>query len=148
MEIWGNTYKTNLQPIFLLKKKAIRVISYAEYHAPRYQLFIRLNILKLHDLVDLNTAVIMYKIHNLMLPYCLQETFQTIESRYNLRGTDLLQKPKARSNTNRRCLSVKGVDLWNGLPNPLKCSKTIHAFFLNAIRKRTCSTCLSCLNDD
>lgn len=104
------------------------MISYAEYLPPTNPLFIRLNILKFHDLVDVYTAVVMYKAHNFMLPHCLQEMFQNRESRYSLRGIDLLQKPMAKSNTKRRCLSVKGVDLWNSLSIQLKGSKTIKAF--------------------
>jgi len=104
------------------------VISYAEYLAPTNPLFIRLNILKFHDLVDVYTAVVMYKAYNFKLPHCLQEMFRIRESRYSLRGTELLQKPMAKSNTKRRCLSVKGVDLWNSLLIQLKSSKTIKGF--------------------
>jgi len=34
----------------------------------------------------------------------------------------------AKSNTKRRCLSVKGVDLWNSLLIQLKSSRTINGF--------------------
>lgn len=65
VEIWGNNYKSNIQPIFMLQKKAIRVFNYANYFTPTNPLFIKQNTLKFHDLVDLSTAVVMYKAHHL-----------------------------------------------------------------------------------
>jgi len=50
------------------------------------------------------------------------------ELRYSLRGTELLQKPMEKSNTKRRCLSVKGVDLWNSLLIRRKSYRTINGF--------------------
>jgi len=39
IEIWGNTYKTRTNPIFLLQKKVIRLINYAPYNSPSNLLF-------------------------------------------------------------------------------------------------------------
>ena len=49
--IWGNTYKTTLQPIFILQKRAMRLITFSrsdEYCSP---LFKSLEIIKFLDLV-------------------------------------------------------------------------------------------------
>jgi len=65
VEVWGNTYKTNTHPIFILQKRAIRIIHKTAYkrairiiHKTAYReptnpLFIKLKILKFKDLIDL-----------------------------------------------------------------------------------------------
>ena len=110
VEVWGNTYKTILQPIFILQKKAIRIINKTEYLAATNPLFIHNNTLKLEDIVKFNTATFMYKINNNLLPPSIQELFQTRETQYNLRGTCVLKQKLVRTNTKARCLSIKGVD--------------------------------------
>ena len=128
VEVWGNTYKTILQPIFILQKKAIRIINKTEYLAATNPLFIHNNTLKLEDIVKFNTATFMYKINNNLLPPSIQELFQTRESQYNLRGTCVLKQKLVRTNTKARCLSIKGVDVWNSLENDLKLSTSITTF--------------------
>ena len=62
VEVWGNTYKTNTDPIFILPpKKAIRIVNKADYREPTNPLF-KLNTLKFKDLVDFKTIQLMYKI--------------------------------------------------------------------------------------
>ena len=128
VEVWGNNYKTLINPIFLLQKKAIRIICKSDYYAPTNPLFIELKILKLADLVELNTALVMYKAHNNLLPCCIQELFQPRENQYNLRGTAILKRNKARINAKERCISVIGVKLWNSLNNELKNCRSINKF--------------------
>ena len=70
----------------------------------------------------------MFKVHNKILPTCMQELFKKRESQYALRGTFIYEKGSANSNIKGRCLSVRGVNLWNGLENDLKTSKTINSF--------------------
>ena len=38
-EIWTNTYKTNIQCIFLLQKQIVRIITHSEYLANTDDLF-------------------------------------------------------------------------------------------------------------
>ncbi len=60
VEIWGNAYKTNTEPIFRLQKRAIRIITQSNFIGPTNALFI-----------DLNTqmAQMMYKVYNNLLCY-------------------------------------------------------------------------------
>lgn len=46
-EIWRNAYKTNLDPIIELQKRAIRIINEVGNHDSTNQLFIRLDIYKI-----------------------------------------------------------------------------------------------------
>ena len=136
VEVWGNTYKTIISPIFILQKKAIRIVNQAEYYASTNPLFLNNCTLKFDDIVKLNTAAIMYKAHNKSLPPSMQELFQPRESRYELRGTAIFRNKFARTNITERRLSVSGVNLWNKLENELKLSTSLRLF------KRTYKTML------
>ena len=128
VEVWGNTYKTITNPIFMLQKRAIRIINKMDYLSPTNPLFITKNVLKFQDLVNLNTAIFMYKVNKKTLPLCIQEMFKPRETQYNLRGTCVLEKKGAKTNTLSRCISVKGVNLWNSLDNELKLCTSITKF--------------------
>ena len=58
---WGNTYQTSLQPLLLLQKKAIRIITFSSFYKHTSPLFKDLNVIKLFDEVTVHIAVFMYK---------------------------------------------------------------------------------------
>lgn len=68
MEVWGNIYKSTLQMICTIQKRAIRTINNAGYREYTNQLFIKSNTLKFMDLVKLKTPQLMYKARNNLLP--------------------------------------------------------------------------------
>ena len=72
MEIWGNTYKYNLKGKVLLQKKAIRIISGANRLVHTNKLFYDLKLLKLNDMVEYQTLIIMYRA---FLPKNIQDMF-------------------------------------------------------------------------
>lgn len=63
IEIWGTAYKTNIKPVFILQKRAIRIISGCRYRDPSHPLFVKLQLLKFEDLLDYNVLKLMYKAH-------------------------------------------------------------------------------------
>ena len=68
---WGNTYQTTLQPLFILQKRALRIISFSSYNEHSRPLFKDLNVVKLSDIITFQLAVFMYKFHNNLLPYII-----------------------------------------------------------------------------
>ena len=58
---WDNTYQTSLQPLLLLQKKAIRIITFSSFFEHTSPLFKDLNVIKLFDEVTVHIAVFMYK---------------------------------------------------------------------------------------
>ena len=112
----------------MLQKKAIRIINHSDYLSPTNPLFSKSKILKFEDQVDLNTAVFMFKVHKHVLPPCMQDLFEERESPYPLRGTCIFNKGSAKTNIKGRCISVKGVNLWNKLDDELKMCTTITKF--------------------
>ena len=62
-EVWGNTYKAHLNPLFLKQKKAIRIVNKVKYLEHTDALFKILNTLPLLSLIKRKTAIFMYKIY-------------------------------------------------------------------------------------
>ena len=75
-EVWGNTYSSNIKNVYVLQKKAVRIVCNVDYQHPANVLFIELHVLKLHDLIELRTAMIMYKAKTMCLPVDRQTMFQ------------------------------------------------------------------------
>lgn len=73
-------------------------------------------------------AQIMYKAHNNLLCRSTQRLFETRESRYDLRGTGFFKKTKTRTNIKQRCVSVRGVNLWNSCDDELKMCSSLSSF--------------------
>lgn len=61
LEVWGNSYSSNLMPLIVLQKRAIRTINRAASKEHTNELFLKSRLLKLKDLVNLQTLIIMYK---------------------------------------------------------------------------------------
>ena len=62
--IWGNTYKTNLNPLVTLQKKAVRIITFSHFQSHTSPIFKKLNLLKLKDIVELYTIISMHQYYN------------------------------------------------------------------------------------
>lgn len=70
----------------------------------------------------------MYKVYNNLLPNCIQRLFEIRESQYGIRGMHMFKKIRVRTNTKNRCISVKGVNLWNNLHTELKLCNSLCKF--------------------
>jgi hypothetical protein len=88
---WGNTYNTTLQPLFILQKKAIRIMTFSNFDEHSSPLFKQLYIVKLYDLVTLHNVVFMYKFHNNLLPIAFDTFFMRV-SETHIITLDFLQK--------------------------------------------------------
>ena len=67
-EIWGNSYKSRIQPLHITQKRAIRICQKADYRSHSRQLFYQMKTLNVHDIVNFKCMVFMYKIYNKLLP--------------------------------------------------------------------------------
>ena len=116
---WGNTYTTTLKPLFILKKKAVRLVTFSDFRAHSTPLFYKLRFLKFPDIIFLNNALFMYDFHSGNWPLVFQ-TFFTSVNKIHGYNTRLACKnsyylPKIRTNYgkfNIRFLGIKsGIQL-------------------------------------
>ena len=136
LSVWGCASEYLLQPLIVMQKKIIRVISgprnYREHTTP---LFKNLSILKLNDIYTLTVSSHIFKFTNgtandLLTNILVQN--QTLRTN-NLRSTNshTLDKAKFTLTKSRRAISYKGMELWNNLPKNVQESITIGSFRRN-----------------
>ena len=131
-ENWGNTYETNLNKLFLKQKRVIRIINKTTFTAHTNILFKQLKVLKLKDLIQMKTALFMYKVSKKSLPSNLLAMFDIKQPNefYNLRSKskEMFELKYVRTEQKQMSLSIHGVKIWNSIDEDIKTCKSIHSF--------------------
>ena len=65
---WGNSAKYRIEKIFIIQKRAIRIVNNVTYLYHTNELFILNRVLKIHDIFILNTRIFMYLLTRNELP--------------------------------------------------------------------------------
>ena len=114
---WGNAYTTTLQPLYILQKKAMRIITFSNFDQHSTPLFRLLNIIKSYDLVTLYISVFMFKFHNRLLPSYFDFFFTQVKEihKYNTRSAanQSYYLPRARTNYGLFNIRFQGPKVWN-----------------------------------
>lgn len=120
--IWGGACYSTLHRLFMLQKKAVRIINHSKYRDSTGPIFKSLEIITLFDIHKLQIALFMYNAKNKLLPNQSVHflTFSNAENRYVFRSKSdfciLPYKTKARETF----VAVAGPRLWNLLPDKIK----------------------------
>ena len=121
LPVWGSTYPSLLQPLFILQKKIIRIITNSNYDAHTNPLFTSLRLLKFFDLVKLDIGCYMFKNKN-------NNSFNRLLHTYNTRNRNNLLTPIHELSLFQNSLAFRGPHLWNLLPENLRNARSIYAF--------------------
>ena len=76
-------YNSNIQPIFLLQKKIIRIITFSVYDAHTNPIFHKLKLLKIYEIVKFYIAIFMFQYVQGMLPNAFDSFFTTTNSMHD-----------------------------------------------------------------
>ena len=103
--LWGNCSLTRINSLFLLQKRAIRMITNSHYISHTEPLFQRLKTLKIQDIHIFQTCIFMYKYSHNQLPslfhniYSLNSNIHTYPTRcstnYHLENPKILLAQKS-----------------------------------------------------
>ena len=106
--IWGNTHQSKLRKLFLLQKRALRLIANVSYTYHTDSLFKNYKCLKLEDLVKLHINCIMHKAFHSDLPVQLQKLFLKVENKhsYVTRRKDYFYKKSVRTKLKQMSISI------------------------------------------
>ena len=128
--VWGGASQTALYKLICLQKRAVRLVTSSEYRTPSSPLFKQLRILKLHDIHKLQIYLFMFKFKYGMLPLSCAQLVRrnTIVTRYGLRRENEFVVMPFHTEIRRKCMSVKGPDLWNSLEDSMKTLSLIYVF--------------------
>ena len=77
-EVWGNNYKTRIQSLFILQRRAIIICLNTNYKCHTKPLFYQLRSLNVFDIIYLNSLVFMYKAFHNLLPTNLLSYFKKV----------------------------------------------------------------------
>ena len=119
--IYGATYSNHLQPLIVLQKRAIRIISRAGYLDASEPLFKLQNILKFQDLYKHSLACYVFK-----NPGLLNSFSRTHD--YNTRNRNLLLPPFERLRSTSQSVIFNSLNCWNDIPDDIKACNTLNNF--------------------
>ena len=130
--IWGSTYKTSINQLYLSQKKFVRIATNSDYRAHAAPLFKELKLLDIYDMNKLNLLSFIFKWQRDDDKY--QTIFQNYYKRhreihrYNTRHRDNFIKPKPHNHYGFQSIKYSASDLWNTLDNTIMQSKSIFIF--------------------
>ena len=140
---WGSACMTETVKLSVLLKKAVRIMTgnqyfqiYGEPAGPlpsAEPLYKELNILKLHDIFDLNVAKFIYSTLPGLSPEIFSNWFTYNRTNYFDLGTTEPNKTLFTRNSNlvkygARMIRVYGPTLWNRLPKEIQESSSVATF--------------------
>ena len=128
--VWGSCATYLLHKLFLLQKRAVRAITNSHYLDHTRNLFLKLKILDIYDINNLQVAIFMYSFCKNVLPDLFKEYFiyNRDVNKYETRNTHKLYVPFYRYNFARSQVSYKGPIIWNMLPDEFKQCPNIFNF--------------------
>ena len=130
-EFWGNNYKSRIQPLYMLQKKAIRICKHEAYLSHTRPIFHYFNTLCIYDMIEYSSVVFMFKYtYNNQFPRHLLRFFERLydSHSHNTRKKVNNFKIKYRTSQKASCVSLIGPKLWNNLHSDLQCSTLISRF--------------------
>ena len=129
--IYGTiSIKTNLEPIVLMQKKLIRIITCSPFRAHTGPLFFANKILSVTQINTYMVGTYMYKCLNESVPQFLRNYFTRNNSihEYSTRGANEIHVPFGRLDIRNFSIRIHGAKVWNSLPSFVKQSRSLELF--------------------
>ena len=131
--VWGLTYETHINPVFLLQKRVTRAIAFEHFTSPSTPLFSDLKILKLRDLFQLKLLSFVYDSVNKISPSCFHSFFDLVQSVHQhctrqATKNDIFLTQKNTSQYGLRSVRYFGAKCWNDIPMDIKKSPSTISF--------------------
>ena len=142
--LWGSAKTTILNPVEVLQKKAIRLLSNSGYNTPTKPIFKVKNILQVRDLHDLQINKCTYQYHTKNLPHSLSNLFTQNNAIHN-HETRHRNDPHIihrRTAIAAQCIIHKGPKLWQLIPQSINKFKN-HPYILSQNKTKNYTSLLS-----
>ena len=129
---WSSTYKTYLKKLVTLQNKAVKIVGNGTWNDRATRYYAKLKILKLQDLVKLETAAFVYNYKSGQLPPTFRNYFTALNNIHvkTTRATALYNffVPFFKTLKLQRSIKYQGPKIWNSLDLEIKNSKSLKAF--------------------
>ena len=110
-------------PVFIKQKRLLRIVCRGKRFDHTTPLFYKMHGLKLFDLIRLNTAVVLSKAYNNMLPVNQQKLFVRVEPIRGTRNVNILKEGSFELNLNQCLYQNVGLNYGMVLKSNLKLSQ-------------------------
>ena len=120
--VWGSTYATNLKPVYILQKKALKcALGYSRYTISN-TVFNDSGMLKLENINKVQIAIFMCKINHGLLPDASNYNFTLVNQihQYNTRKSKWYHVSKLNTTKYKFSISYRGPKVYNELPHNIK----------------------------
>ena len=130
---WSSTYCFNLNCIYLLQKRLVRLITKAHYLANTAPLFSQLKVLDIFSINSFSVATFMYSYHHNLLPSSFHDLFLSSNQvhQYETQLASQYRPHFCRTNITQFSILYRGPKIWNSLPISLISSSSIFVFKKN-----------------
>jgi hypothetical protein len=126
-QVWGQIINIFTEKVFKLQNRAMRIISFADFHANADPLYKINNVLKLNDLIALQNILFVHDFINNKLPTCFNGYFQPVSEIHsiNTKSSELgcLHIPYyATTKYGLNSITRQCIDSWNLFSKTLNCN--------------------------
>ena len=115
--IWGSAPNTILNRLFILQKKAIRIICRAKPRDHTAPLFEKLRLLPLYDINRFMIGQFMFKMYHEQVPDLFIHYF--VRNReylsYATRHSNMFHIPRVRTEYGKKAIRYRGAIIWNNI---------------------------------
>ena len=128
--VWGSQSGSKLDELFILQKKAVRIITKKKWNDHTSGLFKSTKILKIRDLNKFYVASFVYKSlqNNLPAVFCNYFSLNSIVHDHNTRISSNIHLVQSRVNARHFSIKIHGARIWNSLPAETKNSLSEQIF--------------------
>ena len=123
--IWGASHRININPLIVLQKKIVRIMTFNQRNSHTRALMKSLSILDIDDIYRFSSGCTVYRHLN-----SGKETFVPYVCPYNTRRSEAptLTLPVITTTHSRQSLRWRGVQIWNELPADLRLETSYNSF--------------------
>ena len=130
---WGSGNKKQLNSIFILQKRALRLCTNSHYLAKTNSIFRNHRLLKVKDINILQTAVFMFKLNKALVPNSFKQMFISNKQihQYYTRTCNNFHLFNPRTLRAHKSIRHRGPDVWHSLSNKIKQCTSLHSLKTN-----------------
>ena len=134
--VWGSAYKSHLNPLIVLQKKAVRLITNANFRDASAPIFYDLKLLPISKIYHLNCLQFLFKCLNCNSFPFLRSRIMYNSSTHNheTRSRDQLKPIRERLDICKNSYLSQSVSLWNNLDENIKESRLLNNFKYKVIQ--------------
>ena len=127
---WGSASHSQLERVFKLQKRAMRIINHLPFLAHTEPIFKSHKILKFYDIYQYEIAIFMYNCYRGLLPESLHNHFVLNCSVHNYvtRSCKNFHVPNVRTDLFKKSIFYRGPISWNLLSDEIKNSCSFNTF--------------------